>query len=89
MQAREFSSELRAGSKASKSSTPLFEGPASANQSISITDTTADAYYKMITVFIPLLVDEVSFVWCNFCEFYSAKCSFVYNSIFSWWISMM
>jgi hypothetical protein len=62
MQAREFSSELRAGSKASKSSTPLFEGPASANQSISITDTTADAYYKMITVFIPLLVDEVSFV---------------------------
>uniref|UniRef100_A0A0E0R6Y7 Exocyst complex component Sec3 PIP2-binding N-terminal domain-containing protein n=1 Tax=Oryza rufipogon TaxID=4529 RepID=A0A0E0R6Y7_ORYRU len=48
-EAREFSSELRAGSKASKSSTPLFEGPASANQSISITDTTADAYCKMIT----------------------------------------
>jgi hypothetical protein len=60
-EAREFSSELRAGSKASKSSTPLFEGPASANQSISITDTTADAYCKMITVFIPLLVDESSF----------------------------
>uniref|UniRef100_A0A0E0MEN6 Exocyst complex component Sec3 PIP2-binding N-terminal domain-containing protein n=1 Tax=Oryza punctata TaxID=4537 RepID=A0A0E0MEN6_ORYPU len=60
-EAREFSSELRAGSKASKSSTPLFEGPASANQSISITDTSADAYCKMITVFIPLLVDESSF----------------------------
>uniref|UniRef100_I1QZA7 Uncharacterized protein n=1 Tax=Oryza glaberrima TaxID=4538 RepID=I1QZA7_ORYGL len=60
-EAREFSSELRAGSKASKSSTPLFEGPANANQSISITDTTADAYCKMITVFIPLLVDESSF----------------------------
>ncbi|KAF0896859.1 hypothetical protein E2562_029364 [Oryza meyeriana var. granulata] len=60
-EAREFSNELRAGSKASKSSTPLFEGPASANQSISITDTSADAYCKMITVFIPLLVDESSF----------------------------
>ncbi|XP_006662901.1 exocyst complex component SEC3A-like isoform X1 [Oryza brachyantha] len=60
-EAREFSNELRSGSKASKSSTPLFEGPASANQSISITDTSADAYCKMITVFIPLLVDESSF----------------------------
>uniref|UniRef100_A0A0D9XR37 Exocyst complex component Sec3 PIP2-binding N-terminal domain-containing protein n=1 Tax=Leersia perrieri TaxID=77586 RepID=A0A0D9XR37_9ORYZ len=60
-EAREFSNELRAGSKASKSSTPLFEGPASANQPINITDTSADAYCKMITVFIPLLVDESSF----------------------------
>ncbi|XP_062182580.1 exocyst complex component SEC3A-like isoform X1 [Phragmites australis] len=60
-EAREFSNELRASSKASKSSTPLFEGPAGANQPASITDSSADAYSKMITVFIPLLVDESSF----------------------------
>ncbi|KAL5204740.1 hypothetical protein ABZP36_009611 [Zizania latifolia] len=60
-EAREFSNELRAGSKASKSSTPLFEGPANANQPASVTDTSGDAYSKMITVFIPLLVDESSF----------------------------
>ncbi|RLM57697.1 exocyst complex component SEC3A-like [Panicum miliaceum] len=57
-QSREFSNELRNSSKASKSSTPLFEGPAGANQPASITDSPADAYSKMITVFIPLLVDE-------------------------------
>jgi len=59
---REFSNELRNSSKASKSSTPLFEGPAGANQPASITDSPADAYSKMITVFIPLLVDESSFL---------------------------
>jgi len=37
----------------------LFEGPAGANQPAIITDSPADAYSKMITVFIPLLVDEV------------------------------
>jgi len=57
-ESREFSNELRNSSKASKSSTPLFEGPAGANQPASITDSPADAYSKMITVFIPLLVDE-------------------------------
>ncbi|KAL6660621.1 hypothetical protein ACP70R_001656 [Stipagrostis hirtigluma subsp. patula] len=57
-EAREFSNELRTSSKASKSSTPLFEGPADKNQTTSITDSSADAYSKMITVFIPLLVDE-------------------------------
>ncbi|CAN6371729.1 unnamed protein product [Urochloa humidicola] len=61
-ESREFSNELRNSSKASKSSTPLFEGPASANQPASITDSPADAYSKMITVFIPLLVDESSFL---------------------------
>ncbi|KAM0903149.1 hypothetical protein ACQ4PT_018925 [Festuca glaucescens] len=61
-QAREFSNELRTSSKASKSSTPLFEGPAGANQPAGITDSSADAYSKMITVFIPLLVDESSFL---------------------------
>ncbi|KAM0903150.1 hypothetical protein ACQ4PT_018925 [Festuca glaucescens] len=61
-EAREFSNELRTSSKASKSSTPLFEGPAGANQPAGITDSSADAYSKMITVFIPLLVDESSFL---------------------------
>lgn len=37
----------------------MFEGPAGVNQPASITDSPADAYTKMITVFIPLLVDEV------------------------------
>uniref|UniRef100_A0ACD6A309 Uncharacterized protein n=1 Tax=Avena sativa TaxID=4498 RepID=A0ACD6A309_AVESA len=61
-EAREFSNELRSSSKASKSSTPLFEGPAGANQPSGITDSSADAYAKMITVFIPFLVDESSFL---------------------------
>ncbi|KAK3118552.1 hypothetical protein QOZ80_9BG0701350 [Eleusine coracana subsp. coracana] len=60
-EAREFSNELRASSKASKSSTPLFEGPPGANQPATITDSSADAYAKMITTFIPLFVDESSF----------------------------
>ncbi|TVU25817.1 hypothetical protein EJB05_28327 [Eragrostis curvula] len=60
-EAREFSNELRTSSKASKSSTPLFEGPAGANQPATITDSSADAYSKMITTFIPLFVDESSF----------------------------
>ncbi|KAL6875707.1 hypothetical protein ACP4OV_013220 [Aristida adscensionis] len=61
-EAREFSNELRNSSKASKSSTPLFEGPAGSNQPTSLLDSPADAYSKMITVFIPLLVDESSFL---------------------------
>ncbi|RCV37967.1 hypothetical protein SETIT_8G104600v2 [Setaria italica] len=61
-ESREFSNELRNSSKASKSSTPLFEGPAGANQPASITDSPADAYTKMITVFIPLIIDESSFL---------------------------
>ncbi|KAJ1265696.1 hypothetical protein BS78_08G095500 [Paspalum vaginatum] len=61
-ESREFSNELRNSSKASKSSTPLFEGPAGANQPTSITESPADAYSKMITIFIPLLVDESSFL---------------------------
>ncbi|PWZ27301.1 hypothetical protein Zm00014a_026993 [Zea mays] len=61
-ESRDFSNELRNSSKASKSSTPLFEGPAGANQPASITDSPADAYSKMITVFVPLLVDESAFL---------------------------
>uniref|UniRef100_A0ACD5W9E5 Uncharacterized protein n=1 Tax=Avena sativa TaxID=4498 RepID=A0ACD5W9E5_AVESA len=61
-EAREFSNELRSSSKASKSSTPLFEGPAGANQPAGVIDSSADAYAKMITVFIPFLVDESSFL---------------------------
>uniref|UniRef100_M8C463 Exocyst complex component Sec3 PIP2-binding N-terminal domain-containing protein n=1 Tax=Aegilops tauschii TaxID=37682 RepID=M8C463_AEGTA len=57
-EAREYSNELRNSSKASKSSTPSFEGPAGANQPAGIADSPAEAYSKMITAFIPLLVDE-------------------------------
>jgi hypothetical protein len=45
----------------------LFEGPAGANQPAGITDSSADAYSKMITVFIPLLVDEVVLNSAHFC----------------------
>ncbi|VAI02632.1 unnamed protein product [Triticum turgidum subsp. durum] len=55
---REYSNELRNSSKASKSSTPSFEGPAGVNQPAGIADSPAEAYSKMITAFIPLLVDE-------------------------------
>ncbi|PNT63723.1 hypothetical protein BRADI_4g20338v3 [Brachypodium distachyon] len=61
-EAREFSNELRNSSKASKSSTPSFEGPAGANQPAGVTDSPGDAYSKMITNFIPLLVDECLFL---------------------------
>uniref|UniRef100_A0A453HEX0 Exocyst complex component Sec3 PIP2-binding N-terminal domain-containing protein n=1 Tax=Aegilops tauschii subsp. strangulata TaxID=200361 RepID=A0A453HEX0_AEGTS len=60
-EAREYSNELRNSSKASKSSTPSFEGPAGANQPAGIADSPAEAYSKMITAFIPLLVDEEDF----------------------------
>ncbi|KAF7052730.1 hypothetical protein CFC21_060787 [Triticum aestivum] len=61
-EAREYSNELRNSSKASKSSTPSFEGPAGANQPAGIADSPAEAYSKMITAFIPLLVDESLFL---------------------------
>ncbi|XP_037429375.1 exocyst complex component SEC3A-like isoform X2 [Triticum dicoccoides] len=59
---REYSNELRNSSKASKSSTPSFEGPAGVNQPAGIADSPAEAYSKMITAFIPLLVDESLFL---------------------------
>ena len=68
LQAREYSNELRNSSKASKSSTPSFEGPAGANQPAGIADSPAEAYSKMITAFIPLLVDEVSLFLLILCE---------------------
>uniref|UniRef100_A0A453HFA8 Exocyst complex component Sec3 coiled-coil domain-containing protein n=1 Tax=Aegilops tauschii subsp. strangulata TaxID=200361 RepID=A0A453HFA8_AEGTS len=67
-EAREYSNELRNSSKASKSSTPSFEGPAGANQPAGIADSPAEAYSKMITAFIPLLVDEVSLFLLILCE---------------------
>ncbi|XBI73164.1 hypothetical protein VPH35_066964 [Triticum aestivum] len=61
-EAREYSNELRNSSKASKSSAPSFEGPAGANQPAGIADSPAEAYSKMITAFIPHLVDESLFL---------------------------
>ncbi|RZC67105.1 hypothetical protein C5167_010789 [Papaver somniferum] len=61
-EAREFANELRASTKASKNPTVWLEassGSSSANNAD--TSTVSDAYSKMLTIFIPLLVDESSF----------------------------
>ncbi|GAB4858239.1 Exocyst complex component S3A [Ancistrocladus abbreviatus] len=61
-EAREYANELRAMTKASRVPTVWFEGSA-APPNLNSTDTVAvsDAYAKMLTVFVPLLVDESSF----------------------------
>ncbi|KAI3767252.1 hypothetical protein L2E82_17341 [Cichorium intybus] len=59
-EAREFSNELRAGTKAPKVPTVWFEGP-NPNQNFD-TSSIFEAYIKMLTVFIPLLVDESVFL---------------------------
>lgn len=61
MQAREFANELRASTKASRISTVWLDASAGAGQTVSNADTSAvsDAYAKMLTIFVPLLVDEV------------------------------
>ncbi|KAI4389915.1 hypothetical protein MLD38_002082 [Melastoma candidum] len=61
-QAREFANELRASTKASRNPQAWLEGatgPGSANNAD--TSTVSEAYGKMLTIFIPLLVDESSF----------------------------
>lgn len=65
-QAREFanelraSSELRVSSKASKNQTGSNEGSTGSSHGNSTdASTVSDAYAKMLTIFIPLLVDEV------------------------------
>ncbi|KAI4339867.1 hypothetical protein MLD38_024760 [Melastoma candidum] len=61
-EAREFANELRASTKASRNPQVWLEGatgPGSANNSD--TSTVSEAYGKMLTIFIPLLVDESSF----------------------------
>nr|CAD1837291.1 unnamed protein product [Ananas comosus var. bracteatus] len=63
IKAREFSNERRATTKVSKSSTVWLEGPPGSSQTTNSADSfsTSEAYSKMLTVFIPLLVDESSF----------------------------
>ncbi|XP_058776261.1 exocyst complex component SEC3A-like [Vicia villosa] len=56
---REFANELRASNKTSKN---LTEGSMGSGQNANSTDSSvADAYAKLLTVFIPLMVDESSF----------------------------
>lgn len=57
-QAREFANELRASTKAPKPPPSWLDNVVS-NQSAMDTSCLSDAYAKMLTVFIPLLVDEV------------------------------
>ncbi|KQK14130.1 exocyst complex component SEC3A [Brachypodium distachyon] len=62
-EAREFANELRASTKAPKNPAVWLEGANNAGQNGSSADTStvSDAYSKMLTIFIPLLVDESSF----------------------------
>ncbi|XAR61815.1 hypothetical protein NMG60_11016338 [Bertholletia excelsa] len=62
-EAREFANELRASTKASRNPTVWLEGSTGSSQSANTADTStvSEAYAKMLTIFIPLLVDESSF----------------------------
>ncbi|XP_021749462.1 exocyst complex component SEC3A [Chenopodium quinoa] len=62
-EAREFANELRASTKASRNPTVWLDASAGAGQTVSNADTSpvSDAYAKMLTIFVPLLVDESSF----------------------------
>ncbi|KAG0489803.1 hypothetical protein HPP92_006666, partial [Vanilla planifolia] len=62
-EAREFANELRASTKVGKAPTTWFESSAGSGPVPNSAETAAlsDAYSKMLTVFIPLLVDESSF----------------------------
>ncbi|KAG6674846.1 exocyst complex component SEC3A isoform X4 [Carya illinoinensis] len=62
-EAREFANELRASTKASKNPTVWLEASTGSGQNTNAADTStvSDAYAKMLTIFIPLLVDESSF----------------------------
>ncbi|XP_042494585.1 exocyst complex component SEC3A-like [Macadamia integrifolia] len=62
-EARDFANELRASTKASRIPTVWLEASAGSNQTVNNADTSSvsDAYAKMLTIFIPLLVDESSF----------------------------
>ncbi|XP_043808884.1 exocyst complex component SEC3A isoform X2 [Manihot esculenta] len=63
LKAREFANELRASTKTSRNPTVWLEASTASNQSAHAADTSSvsDAYAKMLTIFIPLLVDESSF----------------------------
>ncbi|KAJ4701857.1 exocyst complex component sec3A [Melia azedarach] len=61
-EAREFANELRASTKASRNPSVWLEGSSgSSHGSNADTSSVSDAYAKMLTIFIPLLVDESSF----------------------------
>ncbi|XP_073107902.1 exocyst complex component SEC3A isoform X2 [Elaeis guineensis] len=62
-EAREFANELRASTKASRNPTGWLEVSTGSSQTANSADTStvSDAYSKMLTIFIPLLVDESSF----------------------------
>ncbi|KAA8537681.1 hypothetical protein F0562_027329 [Nyssa sinensis] len=62
-EAREFANELRASTKASRNPTVWLEASTGSGQSVNHADTSTvlEAYAKMLTIFIPLLVDESSF----------------------------
>ncbi|WVY91832.1 hypothetical protein V8G54_037346 [Vigna mungo] len=62
-EAREFANELRASTKASRNPNVWLESSSGSGQNVTATDTStvSDAYAKMLTIFIPLLVDESSF----------------------------
>lgn len=61
LQAREFANELRASTKASRNPTVWLEASTGSGQNVNAADTStvSEAYAKMLTIFIPLLVDEV------------------------------
>ncbi|XP_059637425.1 exocyst complex component SEC3A-like [Cornus florida] len=63
-EAREFANELRSSTKASRNSTVWLEAFTGSSQNMSNADTStvSEAYAKMLTIFIPLLVDESSFL---------------------------
>lgn len=60
-QAREFANELRASTKAPRNPISWLEGSFGSGQNVNAGDTStvSEAYAKMLTIFIPLLVDEV------------------------------
>ncbi|OVA05191.1 Exocyst complex [Macleaya cordata] len=62
-EAREFANELRASTKASRNPTVWLEASSGSSQAVNNADTStvSEAYSKMLTIFIPLLVDESSF----------------------------
>ncbi|KAL5704965.1 Exocyst complex component S3A [Ranunculus cassubicifolius] len=62
-EAREFANELRTSTKVSRTPIVWLEGSTGPGVTLNNADTSmvSDAYGKMLTVFIPLLVDESSF----------------------------
>ncbi|XP_051139277.1 exocyst complex component SEC3A-like isoform X2 [Andrographis paniculata] len=62
-EAREFANELRTSTKTPRNPIVWFDGSAGSSQKETNIDTSAlsEAYGQMLTVFIPLLVDESSF----------------------------